>query len=519
MKAPRLLVVDDEPGIAQLCERILSLAGFDVSSFTSPRQVLDLLQKERADLLLVDIRMPEISGFDVLQLARQYQPEIALLAMTGYGTVETAIQALRRGVDGLLLKPFEKDELVQTVQQALLDNQQKQDVARMMALRPLFSVTESLFAETRPNVLLDLVMGILLRQLACPNASFFQWDARQTKLRLLAERGRPAPLNLVEQTYETQTPLFVAAGLEAEAPLEAALQSAELSGLMVIPVSLADFRCVLLVSRQRGDPPFRKVDLEMFTILARQAAIAMENARLYQELRSYVQRVEESQRALVQAEKLAAVGRMTASIAHEVNNPLQSVRSCLHLVAREDAPPEMRQKYLELTVQEVERLQNTVRRALEFYRPSQEFRPVQVLDVLEHALHLMNSQLRERGIRVTTSWPPGLPPVQAISNQLEQVFINLTLNAFDAMPEGGEFNISIEQKRKWVEIFFRDTGPGIPPEIRKHIFEPFVSSKPTGSGLGLSVSYDIVTAHNGELDYLPAQGPGACFRIRLPISS
>jgi two-component system NtrC family sensor kinase len=228
--------------------------------------------------------------------------------------------------------------------------------------------------------------------------------------------------------------------------------------------------------------------------------------------------VEESQQALVQAEKLAAAGRLTASIAHEINNPLQAVRNCFHLTTRDDIPPEMRKKYMEMTQQELDRLMTTVQRMLDFYRPSAEFKPVQVLDLLEHVLNLLGQQLKERDIRVTTGWPAKLPSIMAISNQIEQVFINLILNAFDAMPQGGELWINITQKRKMIEITFQDTGSGVPQEVQANIFEPFVSTKGSGTGLGLSVSYDIVTAHGGRLDLLADRTPGACFRVMLPIS-
>ena len=107
MSPARILVVDDEPGISLLCDRLLTRAGYSVLASTDPKWALEVLDSERFDLLLVDIRMPDISGFDVILRGHELQPEMAILAMTGFGTVETAIQALRRGVDGLILKPFE----------------------------------------------------------------------------------------------------------------------------------------------------------------------------------------------------------------------------------------------------------------------------------------------------------------------------------------------------------------------------------------------------------------------------
>jgi signal transduction histidine kinase/FixJ family two-component response regulator len=523
MTQQRMLVVDDEPGIALLCQRLLSGAGYEVRSFTNPRESLEHFRAGPIDLLLVDIRMPEISGFDLVQQVRELQPDMAILAMTGFGTVEMAIQALRRGVDGLILKPFDKSELISAVEQALTDHQQKRDVARLQALRPLFSVTETLFAERRVDTLLDLILDAVARQLKCSNVAFYQHIPAENTLRLMSHRGNVPEGGMMKQNADSaRRAMSGGAAIHAivdagNAPdLEMELQTLQLTSLMAVPTTLGNLQSVLFAGRSQGEPPFREADMEMFLILARQATVAMENARLYDELRAYVRRVEESQQALVQAEKLAAAGRLTASIAHEINNPLQSVRNCLHLATRTDIPTDMRQHYINLTSQELERLMSTVQRMLDFYRPSVEFKPVQVLDLLEHVLNLLSQQLRERNIRVTTAWPASLPSVQAISNQIEQVFINIVLNAFDAMPQGGDLWISIAQKRKMVEILFQDSGPGVPPDMQETIFEPFVSSKGT-TGLGLSVSYDIVASHGGTLDLLPDRQPGACFRVLLPV--
>jgi signal transduction histidine kinase/DNA-binding response OmpR family regulator len=515
MRLPRILVIDDEPGITLLCDRLLTRAGYVVRPITDPSLAMESLRKERFDLLLVDIRMPEISGFDVMRIAKEIQPDTAILAMTGFGTVETAIQALQNGVDGLLLKPFEKDELIKAIEQALIDCQKKQDAARVQTLRPLFSLTETLLSETRPEYLVDLILEAVSNQLSSSNVGYYQVNEKDKSVTLVAGKGKTLDgglINLagdaVSRAASLDTPVW---GLNDE------LTNLKLSSILCVPTSLANFKSVIYVGRDEGEAKFREADLEMFLILSRQATIAMENARLYGELRAYVRRIEDSQQALVQAEKLAVAGRLTASIAHEINNPLQGVRNCFHLATRDDIPAEMRKKYLDMTQQELERLMTTVQRMLDFYRPSAEFKPVQVLDLLEHVLNLLGQQLRDRNIRVTTSWPARLPSISAISNQIEQVFINLILNAHDAMKDGGELWISIVQKKKLLEITFQDTGIGIPQDMQANIFEPFTSTKGT-SGLGLSVSYDIVTAHGGRLDLIVDRTPGACFRVLLPIN-
>jgi two-component system NtrC family sensor kinase len=300
--------------------------------------------------------------------------------------------------------------------------------------------------------------------------------------------------------------------------LQTALVAQGLGSVMCAPISRLNVHGVLYAGQDTDSPAFREVEWEMFRLLARQATVAMENARLYEELREYVRRVEDSQQALIRAEKMAAAGRLTASIAHEINNPLQAVQNCLHLATRCEVTEKKRREYLDLANIELNRLMTTVQRMLDFYRPGAvEPQQVDLVTLLRHVINLLLPQLRARGIRVNTGFSSKLKPVVAVSSQLEQVFLNLILNAYDAMTSGGELRVSARPVRNTAEILIQDTGPGITEEMRGRIFEPFVSSKEGGTGLGLSVSYGIVAAHGGSLDLVPDRGPGACFRVILPV--
>ena len=526
MAATHILVVDDEPGIALLCERLLKRAGYDVTTFTDPGAAMKFLAQENIDALLVDIRMPEISGFDLITFTKEHQPDAAILVMTGFGTVETAVQALRQGVDGLLLKPFEVGgELVQTVEQALADNQKKRDSARIQALRPLFDIIESFLAETRPERLLDLVLNAVCGHLRCEHAGFYQRSTDGQQLTLLSGRGITLPEEesnvdggMIGRVDALGSPLWVNTTGSGEADLQAELVAQGLSSALCAPIARLNMRGVLYAGQDADAPAFREVEWEMFLLLARQATVAMENARLYEELREYVRRVEESQQALIRAEKMASAGRLTASIAHEINNPLQAVQNCLHLATRGEVTEKKQREYLDLANLELNRLMSTVQRMLDFYRPGAvEPQRVDLVALLRHVISLLSPQLQVRDIRVRTGFSSKLSTIFAVSSQLEQVFLNLFLNAYDAMPDGGELRISARPVRDMVEILIQDTGPGVPEEIRARIFEPFVSTKQGGTGLGLSVSYGIVSAHGGSLDLVSDRGPGACFRVTLPI--
>lgn len=527
MESATILVVDDEPGIALLCQRILSRVGYEVTALTDPREAIEYLQHNRLDLLLVDIRMPEIDGFDVISRAQRAQPDIAVLVMTGFGTVETAIRALRQGVDGLVLKPFDRSgELLEAVKQAITDNRRKRDTARAQALRPLFDATEALFSETDTQKLFPLIVKEICTHLNCTNAAYYQVNGGNISTPALRgnilktdEAGFAA--HLLSRVDADGNPIIINATGPGEEEAQALLSSLKLGSAILIPIARSNPHGVLFAARDTGAPPFRGVDLEMFLVLARQAQVALENARLYADLRSYVKRVEDSQEALLRAEKMAAAGRLTASIAHEVNNPLQSVQNCLHIAGREDVSPEKRKEYFDLAREELERLMKTMQRMLDFYRPgASKMARVDILDLLKHVLSLTSQQLGQRHIDVITKLPDSLPTIYAVNSQIQQIFFNLILNALDAMPGGGKIHIQARAVENGIEMIFEDTGPGIPEELRNNIFEPFFSTKDGGTGLGLTVSYNIVTSHGGTLDIIDGQhGRGACFRLFLPMGS
>jgi signal transduction histidine kinase/FixJ family two-component response regulator len=522
METPFVFVVDDEPGIGLLCRRLLTRAGYKVETQTDPHKAINYLKENRIDLLLVDIRMPEVDGFEVIQHAQRLQPDAAMLIMTGHGTVETAIRALRQGVDGLILKPFSKgSKLIDEVKLALADRQKKRDAARTQALRPLFSVTESLLSETRREPLLELIISAICGHLHCSYAACYQQSMDAKDFILLASSGKELPkkfFDLISRVDASATPLLINANGPGDSTLRALLTSLNLGAAILVPILRPNMRMVLYAARDVNEPPLRESDLELFQILARQAAAALENARLYAEQLDYVRKVEESQKALLQAEKMAAAGRLSASIAHEVNNPLQAVQNCLHLAGREDLSEEKRKEYFDLARTELERLILTVRRMLDFYRPgTSSLEKVDLAEMLQYILNLMSKQLSESNVKVIVDFLGTIPTIKAVGSQMQQVFINLILNAVDAMPDGGVLNIKTRLLKGGVEIMFQDQGNGIPIEKQANIFEPFFSTKDGGTGLGLTVSYNIITAHGGTLELIPERGPGACFRIFLPI--
>ena len=268
----------------------------------------------------------------------------------------------------------------------------------------------------------------------------------------------------------------------------------------------------------KTDGPFTHDDLEMLQFLAASVAVAVENARLYGELAEFTRQLERSQEQLIQAEKLAATGRLAASIAHEINNPLQAIHNCLHLVTHRRLAPDKEAHYLDMAQEEVQRLIHIVQRTLDFYRPSKGREVLtDVNHVVESVLALANKRLEHGRIKVQRRLTPDLPKLQTVADQLTQVFLNLVINAVEAMSEGGELAIATLRDGDRVRVRFSDSGPGVNSEEAKKIFEPFYTTKRSGTGLGLAVSYGIIQRHGGDITVESTPGHGATFVVSLPV--
>lgn len=513
------MVVDDEIGVTRLCDRFLTRAGFRVVTANQPSSGLQLLEKHKVNLLLADIRMPQMDGFQLLKLAREQQPDIAVVIMTGYGTVETAVESLHQGADGMILKPFSGAELVQSVEQALRDRQREREVQRLQALRPLFAISGSLFTEKSPERLRLRLMDVVGDHLQCAHTSFYQRNSEKLVWQQIACKGETFDVSEhfpIEWSQLDQTLSCKPENLN-DPELQAQFRAHNLGFFVCMPLSFSDTHQFLVAARELGDSDYNESELETVRILAQQAIVALENAQLYDELQERIRQVETSQQALIQAEKMAAVGRLTASIAHEINNPLHSIRNCLHLVGREELGEADRQEYLDLASEEMDRLMHTVRQMLDFYRPSAlDRKPADINVLIDKVLKLLETQFAAHQVVIDRQYAADLPPVLAVENQIQQVFFNLFLNAIEAMTMGGDIKISTTLDDEMVSVYVADTGPGISLETGEEVFEPFVSSKEKGLGLGLTVSYGVITAHGGSLTLDPDYEQGACFRLQLP---
>lgn len=262
---------------------------------------------------------------------------------------------------------------------------------------------------------------------------------------------------------------------------------------------------------------FTVQDLAILEAMAPSAAIAIENARLYQAEREQYRRLQQSQAQLVNSEKQAALGRLIASLAHELNNPLQAMQNCMELILEFPLDAAEQREYQLAVQRETNRLMTLCNRVLDFARPVSFARQlIDVGDSARYALSLAGKQLEHSHIAVVMDLPADLPHVLASRDRLAQVFLNLIINAIEAMPDGGELRIAGRVVDDQVALTFTDTGPGIAPDVLPLVFEPLYTTKDTGTGLGLPICHNIIEQHGGTITAGNAPGKGAVITVRLP---
>jgi len=265
-------------------------------------------------------------------------------------------------------------------------------------------------------------------------------------------------------------------------------------------------------------------DLEMLQLLAATASIAIDNSRLYAELASRLSHLEaaqdearRSQRAVARAERLSAIGEMAATVAHDIRNPLVAIGGFARLLLADTPDGDARRAPLEVIVEEVNRLEGIVNKVLDDAKPvSPAGRAVQVNRLLEEAVKLLDHELSDGRIVVRLQLDPGVPAIDADSDRLFEIVLNIVRNAIEAMPDGGTLTIATLPLSDRVEIRFGDTGSGVPDSIRERIFSPFFTTKPDGSGLGLSVARQVVFEHGGSIGVDSVPGSGSTFTVTLP---
>jgi len=478
-----VLVVDDNADLAaNLREILLEDGTMDVTVLDRGQAALEVARARGFDVAIVDVKLPDFSGVDLLPALREAAPLGEVILITGFATIDAAIAALRGGAFALLLKSFRPEELRSTVEQALvkvaLRRERDQLERRYRALVDVADVIVVGLDRTGKTVLVNPKLRALTHTTID--------DARGVNLveRFILENDRPRFREAIQSVAASRSPRELEAALVASGGGTRVIRwhfSAEGEGAH-------DSGLVFGIG----------VDVTERRALERRAA---------------------------NAEALSTMGTLALGLAHEIRNPLNAAVLQMHLLGRqiereshvhEKQRSSMRDR-VQIVVGEIKRLGRLLTEFLELARPRGLARePLRIEELIDSVLELHRAEASERGIVFVRAQTEKLPDVLGDREKLRQVFVNLLVNAIDATPSGGEIRIAVRAAIDRVVVEVSDTGSGIAEADLVRLFDPFFTTKPGGTGLGLSIVRKILEQHEGVIHVRSAIGEGTTAQVELP---
>lgn len=498
-----VLVVEDDPGVARLQKRRLEQAGYVVRTAATADEAQAAVETDGVELMVLDYRLPGgVTGLDLYARLKAAGHDVPVILVTGFSDDATVIQALRAGVRDYVTKSVRYlDYLPEAVQRVLRQVRTEHELAESRA---------------RLAAVIDSALDAIVTVDGEERVTLFNPAAEQVFRCPAAEAlgqplGRFIPSGLPGLPSRTAGFPGAVRGVRAdgeEFPLEASVARVEVAGQTVRTLIVRD-----VTERERVEEALRESNRSLEKALA--------------DLQARTEEVKAMTQQLWQAAKLASVGELAASIAHELNNPLATVSLRLEAVLGQTPADDPRRRPLEVVEQEVDRMAKLVGNLLHFSRRgSDQVSTVDVRTELLRTLELVQYHLRHYHIVCVQELAADLPLIYADREKLRQVFLNLITNASDAMPEGGTLTLrasngTLPGGRTAVVLEFADSGLGIPPEHLPRVMDPFFTTKAEGkgTGLGLAICRRVVQEHHGTIHIQSTVGTGTTVRVVLPVNN
>jgi two-component system NtrC family sensor kinase len=536
------LIVEDDPEMLDFMRLMLAQANCEVLVACSGVEALDILRQENGagdavDLVLLDIMMPRMDGYEVIARVKA-NPALrhtSFIVTTALDSVSSKTLGLGMGADDYLTKPFDPRELLARIDAVMRIRRSEQALRRRnQELAALIEINRVVTSSLDLDEVLEATMRGIREIMQVESGSLVLLDEESGRLTYrktlspdhgwIAGRSIEPGEGLVGHVIASGEPKLVN-DVERD-PHFSGDPGEEVTGVVTqavlcVPLTIHDRTIGAIELINKLDGLFDEQDLDLLNAMAASVAVAVDNANLYAELADFAEELERSQAKLVQAEKMAAIGRLAASLAHEINNPLQAIHNSLFLSVHEGLGQDRRDQYLEMAQSEVERLIEIVQRMLDFYRPSRgSVQSGDLNEVVQNVLALAHKRLQHGDVQVHTKLSDDLTVIPIVSDQISQVLLNLVINAVEAMPSGGDLWLQTQRSEDGNDLLLsvRDSGPGMSSEQISSLFEPFYTTKPKGTGLGLAISYGIVESHGGTIDVSSQAGRGTTFTVRLPLN-
>ncbi len=528
MPKERILVADDMQDILDLCTRILSTEGYAVTGVRNGIEAIELAQREHFDLFLTDIMMPGIKGLETAQSIRGILPECVIVVMTGFGTMDTAIQALRLGFSEFVVKPFKPQDLKLAVNRALEKERLRSENERLNALVPLFELNKSMMATVEEDELAVRVLRTACSELEADTGFLMLLDRNGQRLRVRARScagPRDVSDDVVESVVQTSRKLLsdreqvlVQALEEAPAPVSDLMPVLGAGSLLFNPLMAMDVPIgALVLTKSEASPGFATGASELLSVLCGQAAVALQNARFFEEI----------QRAYRELQNLDHLRSEFINIAaHELRTPLAILMGHADLLEADVTDPAVRQR-LQIIVRNALRLRGLIDALLDLrHLQTGEARlrvtSFEMKSLIEDVLEDFHPTVQGSEIQISVDVANDLKSVQSDREKVQYTLTNLVDNAIRFTPKGGNVGIDVNEQgdELWVTVW--DTGVGIPEDELEHIFRPFyqvedsLTREHEGMGVGLSIAKGLVELCGGRIWAESVIGEGSQFTFTLP---
>ena len=389
-------------------------------------------------------------------------------------------------------------------------------------LEALFSIGTEISSTLQLDEVLTRIVAHACRLMEARVASLLLIDRQEGTLHPAATHGasdaylalpnREVSSSLIGEVITTGRPLHIPdVRKETRYRVSDVARQEGLCTLLSVPLRAKDTVVGVLNVYTAQPRDFDEDALRLLTLLASQSAIAIENATLHRDEM-------ETREQLRQSEKLAALGTLSAGLAHELRNPLNTVSMLMYAMGRDISAEDRFSPDVAVIQGELQRMSLLIEQFLAFARPQPpHFQRERIEEIMEETLLLIGPEARTRGIAIRKEWTKDLPLVWADGTQIKQVFLNLLLNALQAMAHTGTLTVRLSVSGGSLLTAIMDEGEGISPEVKAKLFEPFFSTKQGGTGLGLSISQRMIEGHNGRLRLFSQPGTGTSAIVRLPL--
>jgi two-component system phosphate regulon sensor histidine kinase PhoR len=518
-----ILVVDDEADVLELCQRILIVEGYQVKTVRTGYAALQRVTQEPFDVLLTDINMPGMSGLQTAQAVKEVIPGILCVIMTGYSTLDTAIEALKLGVDEFIVKPFSPADLTQSIAKVLEKERLHKENIRLRSLIPLFEFNKTLMSTVKVDSLLHHVMQLAEQETEADLAILFLQEGERISQQMyppsstLTNRAASLRLELGEWIVESQETISMQRGQPLHDQFTRLLQLLDIEYLVGLPLTTKEGESLGALVLGKRTEPFASGDIEFLQVMTGQAAIAIENAHLFQKI----------QQAYEELKQLDHLKREFINIAaHELRTPLAILMGYASVMA--DEADEEDEARFEIIMRNARRLGSLIDNMLNLrYLETGEARlsvaPIVISELIQETLRDADALAREKSLQISVDIPADFPPLLTDRQKLDLIIINLLSNAVKYTPPGGHISITVCQIDSKVRIAIADSGIGIPPEERDKIFEQFyqvgdsLTRQFGGIGLGLALVKSLVRLLQGQVWVESEVGRGSKFTIELPL--